>query len=259
VRYKTAFGLTMKYILILFFLTMILSSCAQEETKTYKNLREETPIKYEARRDSILVQTNYGSIYFTRDTTAKSYGYLNPIEIDSSVFRTVMPEMIQSIQEKQKLPVKHFDHELINSSWSSLYWFNSAFCLYSPSDWMSNTPVLLTDSILYYLASDPGLEILKSFKKINSHKFEFTSLDFTGNFKTTTIEIIDPKKGIAIWEYRYANNDSVVRELKVRSENVKLFPMLIFDCGENKCVFDQEDFFDEPDFSELRKKSGNVK
>ena len=249
----------MKYPLILFFLSLALTACGQKEVKRNKNEKRETPIKYEARRDSILVQTDYGSIYFTRDTTARSYGYLNPKEIDSSVFKSTMPDIIQYLQEKQNLPIKHFEHELINSSWSSLYWFNNDFCLYSPSDWMSNTPVLLTDSILYYLASDPGLEILKSFKKVNSHKFEFTSLDFTGNFKTTTIEIIDPKKGIAIWEYRYASNDSVVRELKVRSENVKLFPMLIFDCGENKCVFDQVDFFDEPDFSELRKKSGNLK
>lgn len=243
----------MKYPLIGFFLTFVLTACGQKEPKTVNNRQQENPINYEARRDSVLLQTEYGSIYFTKDRTAKSYGYLNPREIDSSVFQTTMPELIQYVQEKRKLPVKHFNHELINSNWSSLYWFNNDYCLYSPSDWMSNTPILITDSIIYSLRSDVDLELITGFKKLSSNRFEFSTLDFTGELKTTTIEIIDPKKGIAIWEYRYGKNDSVVRELKVKSENVKLFPMIICDCGDQKCVFEQTDFFEEPDFEALRR------
>lgn len=236
--------------MLFFLITFVLSACGQNVSKSDKNPQEE--INYQARRDSVLLQTEYGSIYFTRDLTARGYGYLNPEEIDSSVFQTIMPEIIQSIQESQKTPVKHFNHQLINSSWSSLYWFNNDFCLYSPSDWMSNKPMLITDSIIYELASDPGLEIIKSVQEINNHKIEFTSQEYSGEVKTTSIEIIDPQRGIAIWEYKYGNNDSVVRELRVRSEYVRLFPMIICDCGDNKCVFGGENFFSEPDYSALK-------
>jgi len=185
----------MKYTTIIIFLTSIISACGQENVKVENTVHKEThQIKYEARRDSILVQTNYGSVYFTRDTTAKSYSYLNPNKIDSSIFQTIIPEMIKSIVIEHKLKIKHFEHNLINSTWSSLYWFNNEFCLYSPSDWMNTTQVLITDSTFYFLKSDPMVEIIKNFRPINSNKFEFTSIDNFGAARTTTIDIIDSKK-----------------------------------------------------------------
>ena len=243
----------MKQLAIILFLTSFLLGCKQDKLKGVNKTINETPsLQYEARRDSILVQTNYGSIYFTRDTTAKSYTFLNPKIIDSSIFKEIMPDMIASIETEHQSKIQHFNHDLMNTSWSSLYWFNNDFCLYSPSDWVSNSQILLTDSTCYFLASDPMLEILKTFKKVNTNQYKFTSVDYFGATRTTTIDIIDPEKGIAIWEYKYAANDSVVKELKVRSEKVKLFPMLICDCGDSKCVFERTDFFDTPNYTQLK-------
>jgi hypothetical protein len=250
----------MRHATIILFLTSVLSACGQENVKVDNNEHRETPqIKYEARRDSILDQTNYGSVYFTRDTTAKSYSYLNPKEIDSSIFQSIMPPMIESIEVEHKSKIKHFDHDLINTSWTSLYWFNNEFCLYSPSDWMSNTQILITDSTFYFLSSvDPMLEIIKNFRQLNSKKFEFSSIDYFGEIRTTTIDIINSEKGIAIWEYKNSNNDSIVKVLKVKSENVKLFPMIICDCGDRKCVFERTDFFETPNYKKLKETYGNM-
>jgi hypothetical protein len=246
--------------IILFFLTSVFFACGQAHVNTDNSEQIKTyPRKYEARRDSVLEQTNDGSVYFTRDTTAKSYTYLNPKEIDSSIFQTIMPSMIESIFVEHKSKIKHVDHDLINSTWTSLYWFNNEFCLYSPSDWMNNTHVLITDSTFYFLSSaDPMLELITHFKQLNATKYEFKSIDYFGGIRTTTIDIINSEKGIAIWEYKSANKEQVVKELKVRSENVKLFPMIICDCGDTKCIFERTDFFDTPNFGELKKSYESV-
>lgn len=245
----------MSYITILFFLTSVFFVCGQAHEKGNNREQIETyQPKYEARRDRVLDQTKYGSVYFTRDTTAKSYSYLNPKEIDSSIFHTIMPSMIESIFVEHKSKIKHVEHDLINTTWSSLYWFNNEFCLYSPSDWMNNTPVLITDSTFYFLSSaDPMLELITHFKQLNATKYEFKSIDYFGGIRTTTIDIINSEKGIAIWEYKDANKEQLVKELKVKSENVKLFPMIICDCGDTKCIFERTDFFNTPNFVELKK------
>lgn len=241
---------------------IILSICilsnykCQSQIKKSKNSKKEinNEIKYQAKRDSILLQADYGSVYLTYDTTAISYDYLNPKEIDSNIFKTDLLNISKYIKESNNIKLKHFKNDLVNTNWSSLYWFNNNFCLYGPSDWMENTPILITDSIIYYLNSDPMLDIVIDFSKTENNHYEFSVKNYNGKTENIIIEIIDTKKGIAIWEYRDENNLTINKALKVKSEFVKLFPIIICDCGDSKCVFEKTNYFEKPDFEKLKNK-----
>lgn len=241
--------------LTLLFICILSNYKCQNQIKKSNNSKREirSEIKYQARRDNILLQTDYGSVYFSTDTTAISYDYLNPKEIDSTIFKTDLLSISKQIIESNNIKLKHFKNDLVSTNWSSLYWFNNDFCLYGPSDWMANTPILITDSIIYSLNSDPMLDIILDFSMKEKNIYEFKVKNYNGKTEKIIIEIIDIKKGIAIWEYRDENNLRLNKVLKVKSEFVKLFPIIICDCGDSKCVFEKTNYFEKPDFEKLKK------
>lgn len=231
----------MKYFLVLLFFPF--SANAQIEPSNDK-------IEYQARRDSILVQTEFGSIYYTHDTTAVSYDYLNPTQIDSTIFTQFYREMQLELEGKFSIQTKHFKHPFINSHWTNLYQFNNAFCLYGPSDWMAHTELFFTDSLLYNLRSDGDLEFIMSVSTISSNACEFELLNYLNEPYFLAIRIVDENRGIATFEWYDDKHVSYHKSVYVKSEMVRNFPILIYDCGNQKCAFGDVNFFEPIDFSD---------
>lgn len=207
-------------------------------------------IEYQARRDSVLLETAFGSIYLTHDTTAISYEYLNPSHIDSMVFTQFYREMQLELEGKFSIQTNHFNHPFINSHWTNLYQFNNAFCLYGPSDWMSHTELFFTDSLLYNLRSDGDLEFIMSVSTISSNACEFELLNYWNEPYFLAIRIVDENRGIATFEWFDEKHVSLHKTLYVKSEMVRKFPILIFDCGKQKCAFGDVNFFEPIEFSD---------
>lgn len=206
-------------------------------------------IDYQARRDSILLETQFGSIYFTNDTSAVSYDYLNPIQIDSSIFTEFYREMQLELEDSFSIQTKHFMHPLINSHWTNIFRFNDKFCLYGPSDWMAHTELLFTDSLLYNLRSDGDLEFINSVLVINSTTCEFELITFLNEHYFLSIRFVDENKGIALFEWFDSAHNSLGKTFFVQSEKVRNFPIIIYDCGNQKCAFGDVNFFQPHDFS----------
>lgn len=229
----------MKYFLVLLFFPFSVN--AQIEPSNEK-------IEYQARRDSVLLETAFGSIYLTHDTSAISYEYLNPSHIDSTVFTDFYREMQLELEGKFSIQTNHFNHPFINSHWTNLYQFNNAFCLYGPSDWMSHTELFFTDSLLYNLRSDGDLEFIMSVSTISSNACEFELLNYWNEPYFLAIRIVDENRGIATFEWFDEKHVSLHKTLYVKSEMVRKFPILIFDCGKQKCAFGDVNFFEPIEF-----------
>jgi hypothetical protein len=226
---------------LLIFILIPLQNLAQE--------RAVNQIDYQARRDSILLETEFGSIYFTRDTSAVSYDYLNPAQIDSSVFNQFYREMQLELEDSFSIQTKHFDYPLINSHWTNIFRFDNSYCLFGPSDWMAHTEVLFTDSLHYNLGSDGDFEFIHSVSIINSNTCEFDLITFMNEHYFLSVRIVDQIKGIALFEWFDSAHDSLGKTFFVQSEKVRNFPMIIYDCGNQKCAFGDVYFFQPHDFS----------
>ncbi len=109
---------------------------------------------------------------------------------------------------------------------------------------MSNETLLLTDSVIYHNRSvDPDLEFIKDYSKINDSVYFFNlyspnyseKLDFIK--RKLTIIVIDKKFMITKWIWTNSDNQILYTRLFVDSRKVKSFPMIVEDCGDQKCFF----------------------
>lgn len=230
----------MKYLLILLFFPFNVN--AQIEPSNYK-------IDYQARRDSVLLETAFGSIYLTHDTSSITYEYLNPSHIDSTVFTEFFKEIQLELEKSGTVETKHFKHPFINTHWTNLYQFNNALCLYGPSDWMEHTELLLTDSLLYFLSSEPSLSIVLSTSLFNSNNCEFELLNFINEKQFIQIRIVDENRGVATFEWFDDKHVSYHKSVYVKSDMVRNFPIIIYDCGNQKCAFGDVNFFQPHDYN----------
>jgi hypothetical protein len=204
------------------------------KSTTFKN----TKIDFYAKPDSILLKSLNGYIYITKDTTFEHYEWLNPKldnnnEIYLSLYKTF--SLKKSLNKRQnELPKK----------WTEIFLFDKKFYVYSPSDWMSSENLYLSDTILYHIRSvDPDIEFISNYKKINNGNYQFTL--FTPNYSDTIsyvntmliIELLDPNLKVYKWSWSNAKGEIYQKRLFVDSRNVKSFPMIVEDCGNQKCFF----------------------
>lgn len=224
----------MKFILLIFSLIFISLACSRNNSLLLKNQKKE----YYSKPDSILLKTNNGVIYITSDTTFNHYKWLNPsIDVNTEFFNSQI-EFFNKKDKLNKFPLNILD------KWSQIYIYKNKYFVYSPSDWMSNETLLLTDSVIYHNRSvDPDLEFIKDYSKINDSVYFFNlyspnyseQLDFIK--RKLTIIVIDKKFMITKWIWTNSDNQILFTRLFVDSRNVKSFPMIVEDCGNQKCFF----------------------
>ena len=198
---------------------------------------------YHCRRDSLISQTKYGSVYITRDHSCDLYNWLcpdpkswmNSYEIDVN-----FPEIAHFLNPKQS--IGNFPRY-----WNNLYAYHGNYYVYGPSDWMANRPDFLSDSFLVEIASDITYFRIKKTEVIRSSELLLT-VDLYGEEAKLRIRMLVFPEGASLWEYAIKNESW--SELKVSSDFVRNYDMLNNDCVHQKCF--QEFQFDPIDISRLK-------
>lgn len=240
--------------LTLLFLLITLSSFGQIKTN-YNNIRGENdvkPIQYLAKRDSIIKETIYGSIYITKDTTAEMYSWLANETIDTTLFNEMFTtEDLSEFVRTNKIKMKHFSINSLKGNWSSLYILNGEFYVYSPSDWMFNKQILVADSAFYHLGSDDwSIESIQGVDTKSNGDLTFYLTGYNGESTELSIIFIDNDKNSALW-HRKSSAGVDFFEIRVRSTEVRKFDMIVNDCLGEKCF--QEFIFETPEYNEIIK------
>ena len=202
--------------------------------------------KFLAEPDTIIAKNPYGYIYITSDTAAKMYDWLVPNPNNQDVL-AVYADYINHIKKnfKQKLVINNIKG--FPRGWNSVHVFQNKYFVYSPSDWIANTGYYISDSIIYETNSDPDdLFFILNYKRLAKDLNEFRTINYFGKQKYVQIKLVDSRLGIYVWSFINEKHELESRYLMQDSRYAKNLPMIVCDCGENKCVLEFK--FDEPDF-----------
>jgi hypothetical protein len=249
----------MKRTLTILLIAISLGSCGQNHSDNNISIeKEEIPKQYLANRDSIIKETEYGCVYVTKDTTAEMYSWLANESIDTSVLNELYStENISEFLITNKIEMKQFKNIAISGNWSSLYILNDNFYVYSPSDWMFNKRILISDSALYHFGSDDWrIESIQTVETNLNGDLNINLTGFSGEKIELSIKFIDNDKNIALW-HRKSSDGYEYSELRVRSSEVRKFDMIVNDCLGVKCY--QEFIFETPEYGEIINTYGNSK
>lgn len=246
---------TLTILLILF--SMV--SCGQNNSEQKKTEQIEPETRhYLAKRDSVILDTQFGSVYITRDTTIKLYDWLAPNKIDTIEFRKLYDtEFMTNFKERSNSQIKHFNNIPINGDWCSLYLFKDKFYVYSPSDWMFNNRMLISDSAIYNMSSSNWeIQLIQNFSKTPTGELKFNLVDYNGFKNELTIKFVDEDKSVSLWIYKLEGEQPLF-ELRVKSSNVRDYEMIINDCLGVKCY--QEFLFETPEYDAIINAYGKSK
>jgi len=247
----------MKNTLTILLISISLGSCSQNQHDDKISIeKEEVPKQYLATRDSIIKETEYGCVYISKDTTAEMYSWLANESIDTSVFNEMYStENISEFLATNNIKMKHYRNLLIRGSWSSLYILNDNFYVYSPSDWMFNKRMLVSDSAVYHFGSDDWrIESIQNVETKSNGDLNINLAGYKGEKIELSIRFIDKDKNIALWHHN-SSNGYAYYELRVRSTEVRKFDIIVNDCLGMKCF--QEFIFETPEYGELMQTYGN--
>jgi hypothetical protein len=244
----------MKFTLTILLIAISLSSCGQNRSDTtLRSDKKEENKPYLAHRDSIIKETEYGCVYVTKDTTAEMYAWLADESIDTSVFNELYSsENISQLLISNNIEMKQFKNSAVSGNWISLYVLDETFYVYSPSDWMFNKRILISDSALYHFGSDDWrMESIQTLKENPTGDVQMHLAGYGAEKIELSIRFIDQDQTIALW-HRKSSDGYEYSELRVRSSEVRKFDMIVNDCLGTKCH--QEFIFETPAYEEILKK-----
>lgn len=198
---------------------------------------------FDCRRDSLISQTKYGSVYITKGHQCELYDWLCP---DPKEWMNVN-EIIEYFPVLTNAYSPKISIGSIPRYWNTLYEYNGQYYVYGPSDWMENRPEFISDSFLIEIASDFSYFSIKKQALINSHELHLT-LELFGEEVKLRIRLLSYPKGAALWEYTIQSESWY--ELKVSSDFVRNYDMINNDCVNQKCF--QEFHFNQTDLSRLK-------
>jgi hypothetical protein len=222
----------MRFLILIILLCLHLSTLAQFKESDLH-----------CRRDSIISQTTYGSVYLTKDHQCELYDWLcpNPNEWMKA------EEIVENFSELSDACSPKISIGNIPRYWNSLQEYKGQYYVYGPSDWMSNRPEFISDSFLIEIASDFAYFSIKKQALVSPHELYLT-LDLYGEAAQLRIRMLTYPKGAALWEYSIKSESW--SELKISSEFVREFDLINNDCVNQKCF--QEFHFDQTDLSRLK-------
>ena len=209
----------------------------------FKSLAQFKESDYHCRRDSVIYQTSYGSVYITRDHQCELYDWLCPEPkswMNSYGIGENFPEIALFLNPKQSIGT-------FPRYWNNLYEYQRNYYVYGPSDWMENRPDYISDSFLVEIASDITYFRIKKTEVIRSSELLLT-VDLYGEEAKLRIRLLTFPEGASLWEYTIKNESW--SELKVASDYVRSYDMINNDCVNQKCF--QEFQFDSMDVSRLK-------
>lgn len=219
--------------------------------QTTKSMAKD-PFPYISKPDSIIKSDTYGKVYITTNTASKPYKWIVPSPNKESL-DSYYADYINEIKENYNQEVSTHNLDGFPGKWNSVYVFNDKFYLYAPSDWMQNTGYYISDSIIYIAESDPAdLYLILECKHDSPRLCEFHTINHSGQELNIKIAPIDPDYGIYLWAFSNKDAEIVQRKIMQDSRFAKQLPMIINDCGKNKCH--SEFKFKDPDFNKLTSK-----
>lgn len=198
---------------------------------------------YHCRRDSVIHQTSYGSVYITRDHQCEFYNWLCPEPkewMNSNEIIKNFPELKGACSPNKSIGS-------IPRYWNSLYEYKGQYYVYGPNDLMINHPELISDSFLIGITSDFYYFSIKEHDLVNPHEVRLT-LDLNGDEAQLRIRLLTFPEGASLWEYTMKNGSW--SEIKVSSDYVRTYDMINNDCVNQKCF--QEFHFHQTDLSRLK-------
>ena len=203
-----------------------------------------------AKRDSVILEKEFGSIYITKDTSSIIYSWIKSNY--ENIEKSYLKGSIKEIVKHSNIQLKHFMLSDLHKEWSPIKIFNNQLTLYCPTDWMNNYTFIITDSAIYNSSSDATVQVITNYTKTNNlHTFNL--LDYHGNKTKLTIEETNDSLGVSIWIIFNNQGDIISKSLKVKSTKVKKFPFLVFDCYYSKCDFaSPNDYFQKINFNAIK-------
>lgn len=186
----------------------------------------------------------YHAIYIEKDNRAKEYDALDAAmeKIDSAIY-------IETINELKKHGPLHKNNLLgLNYRWQPLQFYKGNFYVYCPSDFLYNNWVNISDSILQiYSGGEPDMYAIGNVQKKGNSKYRINVANLTGQMKRINICLIDPQKGIALFEFE--DRAGAARfQLMVEKSKIRNFPLIVNYCPEQK----QPEFeFETPPYKRL--------
>lgn len=234
----------MKTFILITFLSLIwIDSFGQNENEMKESFN------FLAKPDSIIAERQHGYIYLTTDTTSRLYNWIIP-NPDNNYVINVYADYIKKIKEnfQQKMVINEING--FPRKWNSVYVYKDRFFLYGPSDWMMNTGYYISDSVIYITKSDPDdLYFILDFKQKSVELSEIPIINYLGERNKIQIRLIDSKYGLYIWTFFNQDGEVKTQYLMQDSKFSKKLPMIVCDCGDEKCFMEFE--FDKPDFNKL--------
>jgi hypothetical protein len=237
----------MKYTILILTLINLIFSCGQNRSHL-ESEEVEIPKEYAASVDSVISEHEHGLVYITKDTSAVMYNWLAPKSIDTVTIENIGHDFI----DENLYKLKHFTEVSLSQNWSPIHIYKNQYYVYSPSDWMASSNVLITDSVIYTLSSLHVSYLIANYTQENDRTFEFELLSsFAPERVFLKVTSVDVGKGITLWEYADDDRSIYHSELRVKSENVRNFNMIINDCLGTKCI--NEFHFEEKELEVLIK------
>ena len=134
------------------------------------------------------------------------------------------------------------------TNWVTLKQYKGNFYVYHPCDFLFHFRQSINDtSFIDWTGEGPVANKIIEQKKINSTTFELRLTGVYHQDRKITVHIIDPEKGIAVFEVATAGIEKEYY-LMIAADKIKSVPVIVNDCPTQK---QSELEFDKPDFKAL--------
>ena len=188
----------------------------------------------------------YHAIFIEQKPDSKYYDWIAGFTFDKNDAREYAWS-IKYLKEQNPQPLKKYNTGDLPKQWCSLFRYKGQFYLYSPSDYISNYNVGITDSTyIDYTGEGPMANRINAFLKVSAGKFLFNLSGYNDPKKIIRIHVVDKKRGIAVFEHPNALPKQRY-QFMVQADKMKNFPIIVNYCKTQK----QEEFdgFDKVDFA----------
>jgi hypothetical protein len=192
---------------------------------------------------------DYHAIFIENNKASKYYDWIANFkfgEFDTANYVSALAYL----KKQDPKPLVKYNFLDLQKQWCPLYVYKASYYLYSPSDYMGNHIVALSDSsYIDYGGDGPTPSRITSFSKTDDKTYKFGIISPGESESTKIIHIIDKEKGIAVFE-DISSTGNHIYELMVSANKMRNFPIIVNYCETAKTM---EYKFVDPDFQKLLK------
>ncbi|MCF8407947.1 MAG: hypothetical protein K9G36_03145 [Crocinitomicaceae bacterium] len=201
--------------------------------------------------DTLFIQKDsiygtYQSIYIAKNNSSQLY--IRLLDLNFGEFDSESYSMSLSYLKEENLILKKNTPVIPETHWIPLVQYNKKLFAYYPCDFYSFYKVSINDStFIEWTGEGPIANQIMNQKKGKKNTFEFDLCSMYGPIKTVIIHIINPKKGIAVFETVSSNKERYY-SLMIAASKINRVPLIVNQCDFQK---QRELNFEEPDFNKI--------